>query len=92
MLFELGIPFEHDDLLPRSPGTKTPEFLALNPNSRVPVIEDDGFVLTESMGSISTSPKSTAARSILRIRATKRSPGSGASGKSTGWTARSRTT
>jgi glutathione S-transferase len=49
MLFELGIPFEHDDLLPRSPGTKTPEFLALNPNSRVPVIEDDGFVLTESM-------------------------------------------
>lgn len=49
MVFELGIPYEHDDLLPRSPGTKTPEFLALNPNSRVPVIEDDGFVLCESM-------------------------------------------
>ena len=41
--------YEHDDLLPRSPGTKTPEFLALNPNSRLPVIEDDGFVLCESM-------------------------------------------
>jgi glutathione S-transferase len=49
MVFELGIPFEHDDLAPRSPGTKTPEFLALNPNARVPVIEDDGFVLYESM-------------------------------------------
>jgi glutathione S-transferase len=49
MTFELGIPYEHDDLLPRSPGTKTPEFLALNPNARLPVIEDDGFVLYESM-------------------------------------------
>jgi glutathione S-transferase len=49
MTFELGIPYEHDALLPRSPGTKTPEFLALNPNARVPVIEDDGFVLYESM-------------------------------------------
>jgi glutathione S-transferase len=49
MVLELGIPYEHDDLLPRSPGTKTPEFLALNPNARVPVIEDDGFVLYESM-------------------------------------------
>jgi glutathione S-transferase len=49
LVFELGIQYEHDDLLPRSPGTKTPEFLALNPNSRVPVIEDDGFVLCESM-------------------------------------------
>lgn len=49
MTFELGIPYEHDDLLPRSPGTKTPAFLALNPNARVPVIEDDGFVLYESM-------------------------------------------
>lgn len=49
MTFELGIPYEQNDLLPRSPGTKTPEFLALNPNARVPVIEDDGFVLYESM-------------------------------------------
>src|SRR5580698_3984092 len=49
MAMELGIPYEHDDLLPRSPGTKTPAFLALNPNARLPVIEDDGFVLYESM-------------------------------------------
>jgi len=49
MAFELGIPYEHDELVPRSPGTKTPGFLALNPNARLPVIEDDGFVLYESM-------------------------------------------
>lgn len=49
MLGELGIAYDHKDFLPRSPETKTPEFLALNPNSRVPVIDDDGFVLSESM-------------------------------------------
>jgi len=49
MLGELGIPYEHKDYLPRSAETKTPEFLALNPNARVPVIDDDGFVLSESM-------------------------------------------
>jgi glutathione S-transferase len=46
---ELGLDYEHDDLLPRSPGTRTPEYLALNPNARVPTIEDDGLVLSESM-------------------------------------------
>jgi glutathione S-transferase len=49
MVGELGLAYDHNDLLPRSPGTKTPEYLALNPNARVPTIDDDGFVLTESM-------------------------------------------
>ena len=49
MAKELGLDYQHHDLLPRSPGTKTLEFLALNPNARVPVIDDDGFVLYESM-------------------------------------------
>lgn len=49
MVGELGIPYEHKDWLPRSPETRTPEFHALNPNYRVPVIDDDGFVLFESM-------------------------------------------
>ena len=49
MLGELGLQYEHKDYLPRSAETKTPEFRALNPNGRVPVIDDDGFVLSESM-------------------------------------------
>ncbi len=49
MVGELGLPYDHKDYLPRSPETKTPEFRALNPNGRVPVIDDDGFVLSESM-------------------------------------------
>lgn len=46
---ELGLSYEHFDFLPRSAPTRTPEFAALNPNLRVPVVEDDGFVLYESM-------------------------------------------
>ncbi len=49
MAGELGLSYDHKDYLPRSPETRTPEFLALNPNGRVPVIDDDGFVLSESM-------------------------------------------
>ena len=49
MAGELGIAYEQKDWLPRSPETRTPEFRALNPNGRVPVIDDDGFVLSESM-------------------------------------------
>lgn len=49
MAGELGLSYDHNDILPRSPGTRTPAFFALNPNGRVPTIEDDGFVLYESM-------------------------------------------
>src|SRR5918911_2830736 len=49
MLGELGLPYEHIDSLPRSPETRTPEYRALNPNGRVPTIDDDGFILSESM-------------------------------------------
>jgi glutathione S-transferase len=49
MLGELGIKFDHKDWLPRAPETRTPEYRSLNPNARVPTIDDDGFVLSESM-------------------------------------------
>ncbi len=49
MLNELGVSYDHKDWLPRAPETKTPEFRALNANSRVPTIDDDGFILSESM-------------------------------------------
>jgi glutathione S-transferase len=49
MAGELGLEYEHLDYAPRSPATRTPEYLALNPNARVPTIDDDGFVLSESM-------------------------------------------
>lgn len=49
MVGELGLEYEHLDYAPRSPQTKTAEYLALNPNGAVPTIDDDGFVLSESM-------------------------------------------
>jgi len=49
MLGELGLDYDHKAYLPRSPETRTPEFRALNANGRVPVIDDDGFILSESM-------------------------------------------
>jgi glutathione S-transferase len=49
MAGELGLAYEHKDWLPRAPETRTPEYLALNPNGRVPTIDDDGFILSESM-------------------------------------------
>jgi glutathione S-transferase len=49
MAAELGISYDHKAYLPRSPETRTPEYRALNPNGRVPTIDDDGFILSESM-------------------------------------------
>jgi glutathione S-transferase len=49
MAAELGVHYEHMDYAPRSAATRTPDYLALNPNGRVPTISDDGFVLSESM-------------------------------------------
>ena len=45
---ELGLKYERVDAGMAFGVTKTPEYLAMNPNSLVPTIEDDGFVLWES--------------------------------------------
>lgn len=45
---ELGLPYARADWGLGFQSTQAPEFLALNPNGLVPVINDDGFVLWES--------------------------------------------
>ena len=61
-ILELGLPHEQFNAGMEHGVTKTPEYLAMNPNSRVPTIEDDGFVLWES-------------NVIVRYLASKHSPG-----------------
>jgi glutathione S-transferase len=46
---ELGIDYEHLPIEIGDTGAKTPEFLKLNPNGRLPVIVDGDFVLFESL-------------------------------------------
>ena len=46
---ELGLDYEHIALPYLGGATRTPEFLALNPNGRIPVLDDDGIIVWESM-------------------------------------------
>ena len=59
---ELGLAYERVDVGGKFGGNKTPEYLAMNPNGLVPVIEEDGFVLYES-------------NAIVRYLAARDSPG-----------------
>ena len=45
---ELGLAYERIDAGMQHGVTRTPEYMKMNPNSLVPTIEDDGFVLWES--------------------------------------------
>lgn len=47
-LEETGMPYELKPVNVRKGEQKTEAFLALNPNGKVPVLVDEGFVLTES--------------------------------------------
>ena len=49
MAEELGLDYQHLPIEIGEAGARTPDFLALNPNGRLPVIVDDGFVLFESL-------------------------------------------
>ena len=46
---ELRLDYEHLPVEIGDAGARSPEFLAINPNGRLPVIADDGFVLFESL-------------------------------------------
>src|SRR5207237_9758255 len=45
---ELGLEYERVDLGGPFGGNQDPEYLAMNPNGRVPTINDDGLILWES--------------------------------------------
>ena len=49
MARELGLDYEHLPIEIGDAGARAPEFLAINPNGRLPFIVDDGFVLFESL-------------------------------------------
>jgi glutathione S-transferase len=46
---ELGLDYEHIPVEIGAAGARQVEFLAINPNGRLPAIDDDGFVLFESL-------------------------------------------
>ncbi len=47
-LHELGLDFECRPIQPRTGETKTPEFTALSARQKIPLLQDNGVVLTES--------------------------------------------
>lgn len=49
MLEEIGKPYESIPANPRNGETRTPEMLRRNPNGHVPVLDDDGYILWESL-------------------------------------------
>jgi glutathione S-transferase len=49
VLEELGVPYQHVALNHTLGETRTPEYLAINPSGKIPALDHDGFVLTETM-------------------------------------------
>jgi glutathione S-transferase len=49
MAKEIGLDYEHVPIEIGDAGASSPEFLAINPNGRLPFVTDDSFVLFESL-------------------------------------------
>jgi glutathione S-transferase len=49
MAKELGLAYEHIPIEIGPAGARKPDYLAINPNGRLPAIDDDGFTLWESL-------------------------------------------
>jgi glutathione S-transferase len=47
-LHELGLKYERRPIQPRTGETQTAEFTALNARQKIPLLQDNGFVITES--------------------------------------------
>src|SRR5215207_9938751 len=47
-LLELGLQYTSRPILPRSGETKTPEYTALNPRQKIPLLQDGNFIIGES--------------------------------------------
>ncbi len=48
-LEEAGVPYQEETIELGPEGTRSSRFLKINPNGHIPVIDDDGFVLYESV-------------------------------------------
>ena len=80
MAEELGLPYEHIKTT-FTGGTRTPEYLKINPNGHIPAIDEDGFTLWESMAiNLYLAKKQAPAGSIRPGLKTRHALGSGASG------------
>jgi glutathione S-transferase len=49
MAEELGLDYEHIAIETGAAGARQPGYLAVNPNGRLPAIDDDGFIMWESL-------------------------------------------
>src|SRR5438132_2460866 len=49
MAEELGVDYRHGPIEIGSAGARKPDYLAINPNGRLPAIDDSGFTLWESL-------------------------------------------
>jgi len=49
MAEELGLDYEHIAIETGPAGARQPGYLAVNPNGRLPAIDDDGFIMWESL-------------------------------------------
>src|ERR1700676_1620622 len=49
MANELALDYEQFPIEPGSAGARQPDYLKVNPNGRLPAIDDDGFILWESL-------------------------------------------
>src|SRR5262245_3026815 len=85
---ELGLDYEHVPLEIGPAGARKPEYLAINPNGRLPAINDDGFILWESLAiNLYLAKKHSLGRLYPPTPEGRPRPGNGHCGQQTNWNA-----